>query len=703
MNKILWLIAFLLLTTNSFAATWYINPDGGTGTQCTGQTDHALSGATGTACRLNSLYWVLPQAGQSTTRQMAGGDTVVVEAGSYRMGCQNATNCQDATINLASGHNCDASQSYNCILQTIPSGSSGTHTKIIGCTTTGCGASTRPELWGAGTIYQILDITGRSFIDLQDLEITDHAACGEGHATLSCGGTGNHPSTLDARDGIEMTNSSDITLTNLNIHGLYRDGLHGGSVGNHIYDNVTVAYNGSAGVNYDSCNNDCTCGVTSGKTMQFKNGTNIHNNGCIENYTGTGAGTIATGGCFEQNGGGYGDGIGGTCSSGTWTFTDTQVNYNTSDGIDLLYFNGGSFSGGTLSIKRSRMEGNNGQQLKSDFNVYVEDSYIIGNCNYFYNKSTTYGTNNLTNFNFCRAFGNTIIVKGAANTGSNKTAKFYNNTISGNGDVLVVTDGTCTGGTVELKNNLLLGGREFRDDTAYFGGGGNDKISITYNSSGTCTATFTEDYNTCSDNFKEASPCPASHSKNNIASSSTYTGTISQGPTTYYTSDNYYQQMTLKSSSTAINAANNALSGADSLGYGSQDRGGTWDMGALDYSAASSPVCGDGVIGTPETCDDSNAVSGDGCSSVCATETGFTCTGAPSTCMTTCGDGIKAGSEGCDDANTTNGDGCNSTCTIESGYTCTGTAPSVCTGAPGTGHPTKATGKIKLSGKITLR
>jgi cysteine-rich repeat protein len=38
-------------------------------------------------------------------------------------------------------------------------------------------------------------------------------------------------------------------------------------------------------------------------------------------------------------------------------------------------------------------------------------------------------------------------------------------------------------------------------------------------------------------------------------------------------------------------------------------------------------VCGDGAADPPETCDDGNADSGDGCSATCAPEPGFTCTG----------------------------------------------------------------------------
>ncbi|OGZ49153.1 MAG: hypothetical protein A3C80_04625 [Candidatus Ryanbacteria bacterium RIFCSPHIGHO2_02_FULL_45_43] len=46
-----------------------------------------------------------------------------------------------------------------------------------------------------------------------------------------------------------------------------------------------------------------------------------------------------------------------------------------------------------------------------------------------------------------------------------------------------------------------------------------------------------------------------------------------------------------------------------------------------------SPVCGNGVIESGETCDDANMRSGDGCSVSCAVESGWTCTSAnPSNC-----------------------------------------------------------------------
>ena len=73
-------------------------------------------------------------------------------------------------------------------------------------------------------------------------------------------------------------------------------------------------------------------------------------------------------------------------------------------------------------------------------------------------------------------------------------------------------------------------------------------------------------------------------------------------------------------------------------------------------------------------CDDGNKVNGDGCSSDCHIEQGWTCSGGTSTssdsCTPICGDGLIRGTEQCDDDNTANGDGCSSSCKIENGWRC---------------------------------
>ncbi len=83
-------------------------------------------------------------------------------------------------------------------------------------------------------------------------------------------------------------------------------------------------------------------------------------------------------------------------------------------------------------------------------------------------------------------------------------------------------------------------------------------------------------------------------------------------------------------------------------------------------------VCGNGVMDTGEDCDDGNTAAGDGCSAVCTTEPGWSCSWtAPSVCTAVgCGDGYVAGAEGCDDGNVATGDGCSATCTLEEDWTC---------------------------------
>jgi cysteine-rich repeat protein len=86
----------------------------------------------------------------------------------------------------------------------------------------------------------------------------------------------------------------------------------------------------------------------------------------------------------------------------------------------------------------------------------------------------------------------------------------------------------------------------------------------------------------------------------------------------------------------------------------------------LQYDLAGPPaVCGDGAITGAEGCDDGNALAGDGCSILCAVESGWNCSGAPSVCATVCGDGVTAGSEQCDDGNLASHDGCSATCIAE--------------------------------------
>ena len=104
------------------------------------------------------------------------------------------------------------------------------------------------------------------------------------------------------------------------------------------------------------------------------------------------------------------------------------------------------------------------------------------------------------------------------------------------------------------------------------------------------------------------------------------------------------------------------------------------------------PECGNGITENNEKCDDGNTTDGDGCTSKCTIEDGYTCPGKGGACTKEdtpdapidppdvpidepepappCGNGVINQGEACDDSNRTSGDGCSAECTIEDNYRC---------------------------------
>jgi fibro-slime domain-containing protein len=98
------------------------------------------------------------------------------------------------------------------------------------------------------------------------------------------------------------------------------------------------------------------------------------------------------------------------------------------------------------------------------------------------------------------------------------------------------------------------------------------------------------------------------------------------------------------------------------------------------------PICGDNQLHGNETCEDGNTVSGDGCSAGCRTEPGASCETLGQGCGdAVCGNSKVEGGEGCDDGNLTGGDGCGPTCQLE---------PSVTVGASPEVHTTCGDGLV---------
>jgi cysteine-rich repeat protein len=144
------------------------------------------------------------------------------------------------------------------------------------------------------------------------------------------------------------------------------------------------------------------------------------------------------------------------------------------------------------------------------------------------------------------------------------------------------------------------------------------------------------------------------------------------------------------------------------IGYGDTGTGGSTSSGGGGLPGAAGATAagggaGEGPIYYAESCDDGNAVSGDGCDSTCQIEPGYVCSAPDVACRKPrCGDGIvdfyypssgsggststgaggappaggfggttasggtaTVGVEQCDDGNNVSGDGCSATCMLE--------------------------------------
>ena len=415
--------------TTAAATTYYVRTDGGSPAQCTGLADAAYPGSgTGQHCAWDHPFRALPPGG---TPRITGGDTLIIASGSYRMG-----------YGAPGADNCESDYPWDCHMPPIPSGTDPTHpTRILGAGwDSGC--SDPPELWGTERALFVVNLTDSSNVEIACLEITDHSACVEDHTGgLACEREGDYPYGDWAADGIYAEDSVNVHLWNLNIHGLAAAGIRAGRLTDWTVEDVRVAGNGWIGWEGDIGADSSNSG-----TMLFRRWT-VEWNGCGETYPG-GQPT----GCWDENVGGYGDGVGTGATGGDWIIEDSRFLHNTSDGLDLLYHS----LGGSITLNRVRAEGNAGNQIKITGQAAIKNSILVGNCAFFEGKSFTYSVYP------CRALGNTLEV---VYTGGEQVS-IVNTTFYGQGDGLVsggAREGyNCTGTeTLTARNNVFLGDDDF--------------------------------------------------------------------------------------------------------------------------------------------------------------------------------------------------------------------------------------------------
>ncbi|MDP2654436.1 MAG: hypothetical protein Q8Q08_10455, partial [Candidatus Omnitrophota bacterium] len=87
-SSVIGFIAFIFFADSAWSATYYVRPDGGTATQCTGLADAPYPGTgTGKACAFSHPFWAHAPSKHPT--KLKGGDTLIIDGSNkaqYMMG-----------------------------------------------------------------------------------------------------------------------------------------------------------------------------------------------------------------------------------------------------------------------------------------------------------------------------------------------------------------------------------------------------------------------------------------------------------------------------------------------------------------------------------------------------------------------------------------------------------------------------------------
>ena len=443
------------VTPAAFAATYYVRTDGGTASQCTGLANAAYPGNGGNqACAWSSPMIALPPPpgyGLTAVPLIRGGDTLLIASGSYMIG-----------FGAPGTASCNTGMTYACTMASVPSGPSAAQpTRILGAD---CAAP--PELWGTQRAASVLNLSGSSNVEVGCLEVTDHSSCIENHCQMSgtCRGEIDrcprdaYPFGSWAENGLVASDSSNVYLHDLNIHGMANEGARVGRLTNWTMERIRIFGNGFGGWDNDIRNGVPTADTSNHGTITFRN-SEIGYNGCGEHYP---AGDIY--GCWGQNEGGYGDGLGSGPTGGNWVFEDMYVHHNTQDGLDLLYADGT----GSITMDRIRAEGNAGNQLKMAGNSIITNSLVIGDCAYF-SRAGSIGVGDMQDSDSCRASGDAIAILPGNDIGPNGTninhvvtVTVQNNTIVGEGGGLIMLSRGNPASTANFISNALSGSTNWR-------------------------------------------------------------------------------------------------------------------------------------------------------------------------------------------------------------------------------------------------
>ena len=406
-------------------ATFYVRDDGGSAEQCDGRRDAPYPGkGTHQACAWWHPFEALPPGGPA---RIGAGDTLAIANGSYMMG-RGARGTKTL-------EKCRADWPWDCHMAPVPSGLSADRpTRIVGIGwDSGCAKA--PQLWGTERSATVLDLAGSSHVEIACLDITDHSSCIEFHAgtrQVERCERDHEPFGEWAAIGITATDSEDVKIHDVSVHGLAHDGFRVGGVRDWTLERVKILGNGWSGWNGDLDDKSAN-----GGKLVFRD-VEIAWNGCAERYP-----ALLHVGCWGQQEGGYGDGLGVGETGGDWLFERVDVHHNTQDGIDLWHARGDA----TVTLRNVHAQANAGNQIKITGSAHVENSTLIGNC------AALAGEGSLQDGDMCRAQGNTL----ALNLPAHGMIDVHDNDIRGEGDCLIQL--TCAGSDCKSAHGTISGNR----------------------------------------------------------------------------------------------------------------------------------------------------------------------------------------------------------------------------------------------------
>jgi hypothetical protein len=440
------LLSILIASKPVANTTWYVRPDGGTRYsanvptgQCDGISDAPYPGTgVNQHCAFDDFRFLYMDGSYGDKAWViAGGDTVLVRGGPFRVG-------YDGPLDADYFGGCPGDP-FGCTNPVIPPGTVDRHTQILGENYATCLA--RTQLFGGYGLGVVLDLAGATYVDVECLELTDHAQCSRvGTTPSAC--SSNYPLDDYASSGITTdASTANVLLQDLDIHGFTSRGIIGPIGGVVTVNRVRIGYNALAGWDFDDGN-----GTASVNGEVDASSLTIEWNGCDEEYPLAHATPAVS--CYDENSGGYGDGIGTPSTPLTFRCDRCLVRNNTQDGFDLTHV-----TGNELAVTDSAVYANMGQQINFGpvTSVTMQNDLVVTNCNRMSAATATApSTYNQLLSDFCRASGDgiTIVLQ------SGETLALQNNSIVGYSatvfDISCATAG-CSGASIAFQDNIVMG------------------------------------------------------------------------------------------------------------------------------------------------------------------------------------------------------------------------------------------------------